>query len=93
MVMLAIGARIRCAARDSMDLYEAIRKLYQERKRLDHAIKELEKLRAGDCLPPAEPSATRRGRHSMGRAERQQVSRRMRKYWADRRKNRPSATP
>jgi hypothetical protein len=76
-----------------MDLYEAIRKLYEEKKRLEHAIKELEKLRAGDRPPAAEPSARRRGRHSMGRAERLQVSQRMRKYWAARRKNRPSATP
>ena len=93
MAMLAIGTRMDCAARASMDLYEAIRKLYEEKKRLEHAIKELEKLRAGGCPPPAEPSGTRRGRHSMGRAERQQVSQRMRKYWAARRKNRPSATP
>jgi hypothetical protein len=73
-----------------MDLYEAIRKLYEEKNRLEQTIQELEKLLAADgTAPRTEASASRRGRRSMGCEERQQVSERMRKYWAGRRKKQP----
>jgi len=42
-------------------------------------------------LPAPEPAMRRRGRKFMGEKERQEVSRRMRKYWAARRANQGSA--
>jgi hypothetical protein len=69
-----------------MDLYKAIQDLYAEKEKLERVIASLEELqRAGASVPePAKP-AKRRGRKSMTAAERQEVSERMRKYWASRR--------
>ena len=76
-----------------MDLYKAIQDLYAEKEKLERVIASLEELqRTAGSLPvlPAKP-AKRRGRKSMSSEERQEVSERMRKYWADRRKNEPEA--
>jgi hypothetical protein len=71
-----------------MDLYKAIRDLYAEKERLERVIASLEELQraseAAGTQPP--PIGKRRGRKSMSAEERQEVSVRMKTYWANRRK-------
>ena len=70
--------------RREMDLYKAIQDLYAEKEKLERVIASLEELqRTAGALPvlPAKPS-NEAGRKSMNSAERQEVSERMRKYWA-----------
>ena len=65
-----------------MDLQKAIRELYDEKERIDGVIASLEQhLRTNG---PGAPKR-KRGRKSMGPQERQEVSERMRSYWAARR--------
>ena len=65
---------------------KAIEYLYEEKKRLERAIASLEELRrTGGQLPDEPRPPGRRGRKSMDLAEREEVSRRMKKYWASRR--------
>ena len=74
-----------------MDLYKAIQELYAEKEKLERVIASLEELQrnAGD-LPELPPKPVkRRGRKSMNTEERQEVSERMRKYWAGRRQPKP----
>jgi hypothetical protein len=69
-----------------MDLYKAIQELYAEKEKLERVIASLEELqRNAGVLPEAPKPAKRRGRKSMNTEERQEVSERMRKYWAGRR--------
>jgi hypothetical protein len=69
-----------------MDLYKAIQDLYAEKEKLERIIASLEELqRAAGPLPVLPKPAKRRGRKSMNPSERQEVSERMRKYWASRR--------
>lgn len=71
-----------------MDLLKAIRDLYEEKKRLDAVIASLELMRAAEARTPTRAlAARRRGRKSMSREEREEVSERMKKYWAARRGN------
>ncbi|HZU27770.1 MAG TPA: hypothetical protein VFA04_19725 [Bryobacteraceae bacterium] len=63
-----------------MDVYKALRELYQEKKRLDAMIASLE-----TTLKRNKPAAPRRGRRNMGPEERRAVSERMAAYWASRR--------
>ncbi|SPF45686.1 conserved hypothetical protein [Candidatus Sulfopaludibacter sp. SbA4] len=68
-----------------MDVREVLQQLYAEKKRLESVIASLELLlrnSEGEASPPSRP---RRGRKSMSVEERQKVSERMKKYWADRR--------
>ena len=69
-----------------MDLYKAIQELYAEKEKLERVIASLEELQrnAGAVPEPPKP-VKRRGRKSMNFDERQEVSERMRKYWAGRR--------
>jgi hypothetical protein len=65
-----------------MDLTKTLQSLYTEREKLKGMIASFEGLQAS-------PSGTRgyqrrSGRKSMGAGERQQVSERMKKYWARR---------
>ena len=71
-----------------MDLYKAIQDLYAEKEKLERVIASLEDLQlaAGGDIPPSLKSGKPRGRKSMGAEERQEVSARMKKYWASRRK-------
>jgi hypothetical protein len=70
-----------------MDYYKIISELYTEKQRLDRVIRELELLHDGQPDAGTSPLVrSRRGRKSMGEKEREEVSRRMKKYWADRRK-------
>jgi hypothetical protein len=71
-----------------MDLFEAIQKLYTERDSLLRAIAALEALQASEAATVgvmAKGNRSRRGRKSMNPEERQEVSLRMKKYWATRR--------
>ena len=72
-----------------MDLYKAIQDLYAEKEKLERVIASLEELQraAGGGVPSAPKSGKRRGRKSMSADERQEVSARMKKYWASRRKS------
>ena len=69
-----------------MDISKVIEHLYQEKKKLDQAIAVLEELRrTGGQLSDQPRSHRGRGRKSMDQDEREEVSRRMKKYWASRR--------
>jgi hypothetical protein len=69
-----------------MDLYKAIQDLYAEKEKLERVIASLEELqRTAGSLPVLPKPLKRRGRKSMSPTERQEVSERMRKYWAGRR--------
>jgi len=69
-----------------MDLYKAIQDLYAEKEKLERVIASLEELqRTAGSLPALPKPVKRRGRKSMNSSERQEVSERMRKYWASRR--------
>lgn len=68
-----------------MDYIQIIQELRDQRARLDSAIAQLETL-AGSGDGNGIALRSRRGRKSMGEAERREVSTRMKKYWASRRK-------
>ena len=70
-----------------MDLYKAIQDLYAEKEKLERVIASLEELqRTAGSLPIPPAGGKRRGRKSMSAKERQEVSERMKRYWASRRK-------
>ena len=70
-----------------MDLYKAIQELYAEKEKLERVIASLEELqRTAGSLPLPPTGGKRRGRKSMNAKERQEVSERMKRYWANRRK-------
>jgi hypothetical protein len=70
-----------------MDLYKALQELYAEKEKLERAIASLEELqRVGGGVVDFTRAGKRRGRKSMSPEEREEVSKRMRKYWASRRK-------
>jgi hypothetical protein len=77
-----------------MDLFEAIQKLYAEKESLLRAISALEALQASEAVTAEVTTAvenrSRRGRKSMNPEERQEVSQRMKKYWASRRTGTPA---
>src|ERR1039457_1381033 len=75
-----------------MDLYKAIQDLHAEKGKLDRVIASLEELqRTAGSAPVLPKPAKRRGRKSMNSSERQEVSGRMRKYWAGRRQPKQEA--
>ncbi|HTQ55428.1 MAG TPA: hypothetical protein VMI94_13260 [Bryobacteraceae bacterium] len=65
-----------------MELNKILAELYEEKIRLDKVIASLEQLAEHSISIPV--ATSRRGRKFMSPQERQQVSERMRKYWADR---------
>ena len=67
-----------------MDLYRIIFELVQERNRLQKIIESLETMDPEHVSLTREP-VKRRGRKSMDRAGRAEVSARMKRYWAKRR--------
>lgn len=70
-----------------MDLYKVIQDLYAEKEKLERVIASLEELqKTAGTLPQIPQASNRRGRKSMNSNERQEVSERMKKYWASRRK-------
>ena len=66
-----------------MNLTEIIRNLYIEKAKVENSIAALEAL--DSHAGPGPSVGRRRGRKSMGVEEREQVSERMKKYWAARR--------
>lgn len=69
-----------------MDLSRTIQELHAERKRIVELISAVEEVqRYYTSLPRQKEIVRGRGRKSMGAAERQRVSERMKKYWAGRR--------
>jgi hypothetical protein len=70
-----------------MDLIRAIQDLYAEKEKLERVIATLEELQRSAHAVPA-VAASRRGRKSMNAKERAEVSERMKRYWAKRRKGR-----
>jgi hypothetical protein len=76
-----------------MDLFKAIQELYAEKERLERVIASLEELqRSAGAVPAVTEGVKRRGRKFMDPKERQEVSDRMKKYWATRRKDRQKHT-
>jgi hypothetical protein len=67
-----------------MELYRIIRELMQERNRLQRIIDSLEQMNPAS-MTQVRPQGKRRGRKSMDRAARDEVSERMKRYWAQRR--------
>jgi hypothetical protein len=66
---------------------KAIQELYSERRRLERVIASLEELQRSAATIPAPTRRVQcRGRQFMDAQERQEVSQRMKKYWAARRK-------
>lgn len=66
-----------------MDLQKAIRELYEEKERIEGVIASLEQyLQTNGAVTVIK---RKRGRKSMSPEERQEVSARMRNYWASRR--------
>ena len=72
-----------------MDLHKVIQDLNAEKEKVERVIASIEELQGAGGLSiwPASGSGKRRGRKSMGPEERQDVSERMKKYWASRRKS------
>ena len=70
-----------------MDLDKVIRKLYDERAKLDRIITSLEQLRESSAGMETQALKKRRGRKSMDAEARKEVSERMRRYWASRKKD------
>jgi hypothetical protein len=68
-----------------MDIRKMIRELQAEREALERAISSLEQLQNSETGIVLPESRSRRGRKSMGAEEREEVSARMKKYWAQRR--------
>jgi hypothetical protein len=72
-----------------VDLYKTIQELYTEKEKLERVISSLEELqRTATGMAVVSLGGKRRGRKSMNAKERQEVSERMKKYWANRRKQR-----
>jgi len=69
-----------------MDLTDAIRQLQIEKAKLDRVIASLEELQKNGASSRQPTEKKRRGRKSMDASARQEVSERMKKYWAMRRK-------
>jgi hypothetical protein len=67
-----------------MNLRAILDELYLEQERIERTIAALEELASSESPQVHD----RRGRKSMGAAERLEVSERMKKYWANRRKGR-----
>jgi hypothetical protein len=69
------------------DFDKAIQDLCSQRERLKQIVKTLEGLQRawGGEIPAVPKRDSRRGRKFMGIAERQEVSTRMKRYWAGRR--------
>jgi hypothetical protein len=70
-----------------MNYDQVLRTLYAEKEKLDRVIASLEKLQS-DPFDSAAPQ--KQGRKSMGEEERREVSTRMKRFWAERRKPHPT---
>jgi hypothetical protein len=68
-----------------MDLYRIIGELVEERNRIVRIIASLEEMAQDGSKSTRPPGVRRRGRKSMDGSARQEVSERMKRYWAERR--------
>jgi len=66
----------------TMDVEKILRECYRQKELLERTIDLLEELLSSESPKPSK----RRGRKNMGPEERREVSERMKKYWASRRK-------
>ena len=73
-----------------MDLTQTLEQLYAHKQKLERALELLHQLQAGGPTT-GQPGGKRRGRKSMPAEERQEVSARMKRYWAEQRKLRRAA--
>ena len=71
-----------------MNINQVIRDLYEEKKRLDQVIASLEEVQRTAAAKQDQSPRKKRGRKSMDDNARQEVSERMKKYWATRRAGR-----
>jgi hypothetical protein len=71
-----------------MDINKIIRELHAEKLRIDRIIASLESLQKSDYISNTPIVGRRRGRKFMKADEREQVSARMKQYWARRRTQR-----
>jgi len=76
-----------------MELGKIIRKLYEERAKLDKILDSLEQFQKSPALLEAKTIKKRRGRKSMDEKARQEVSERMKRYWAEQRKKKEGDPP
>ncbi|MCW5964474.1 MAG: hypothetical protein KIT83_10585 [Bryobacterales bacterium] len=76
-----------------MDLYAVLAHLVAERKRIDDLIRALEALQEKHAANGGDLAQSRRGRKFMSPEERQEVSRRMQRYWEGRRAAQSNAQP
>jgi hypothetical protein len=77
-----------------MELDKMLEFLYSEKEKLERVIAAMEDLhRSGSAMPEVLRVKSRRGRKSMGAEERQDVSERMKKYWAGRRASQGQDAP
>jgi hypothetical protein len=76
-----------------VDLCKTIQDFYAEREKLEHVITSLENLQraVGGGIPSMAKDGKARGRKTMGTGERQEVSVRMKRYWARRRNDKHQA--
>jgi hypothetical protein len=72
-----------------VDVFKALRALYEEREKLDHVIEALEEIQK-NAESAAQLRQERRGRRSMDQEARRRVSERMRSYWARRKEREPA---
>jgi hypothetical protein len=68
-----------------MDIYRIIRELVEERNRLSKIIASLDEMAPEGRKSASKAAGSRRGRKSMDAVARQEVSERMKRYWANRR--------
>ena len=73
-----------------MDLNETLRELRAQRDKLAAVIEQLESIN-GSGSPAGDRVRSRRGRKYMDAEERREVSARMKRYWAGRRKAKDNA--
>jgi hypothetical protein len=75
-----------------MDLSKTIAELHEEKEKLERVIASLEELASAMADRRQHPLRTNRaGRKFMGAEEREQVSARMKQYWAQRRTRQASS--
>jgi hypothetical protein len=73
-----------------VDVFKALRALYEERQKLDQVIEALEEIQK-TAEAAAQLRQERRGRRSMDQEARRRVSERMRSYWARRKEQEPAS--
>jgi len=76
-----------------MDIYRIIRELVEERNRISKIIASLDEIVPEGRKSTSKAKGSRRGRKSMDASARQEVSERMKRYWASRREETANSPP